>query len=173
MAALVPAGAGAGVGTVSYPATGNPPDPDPVQIESYSWGLTQTRPSDFTTVARAGKVQFQDFHFVMTPKPGLARLAYLGASAQLLENVRVDVDPDGAAGVGVTYCLSGVKVRKLSVSNIGSSGQDGVNVDLVYRKISVQTTLAVGGLAVATFDLTRGDIKKFRFGNTTSCPNTT
>jgi type VI protein secretion system component Hcp len=155
------------VGTLSYPGTPNPPDPGPVPIDSFSWGLSQGGHAGGGG-GGAGKATFQDLHLTMKRTTGLPRLAFMAASGKNLKSVQIDTDASAEGGIAVRYCAQNANVRRLQVSNIGSSGQDGVSIDLGYAKLSVQTTLDVGGLAVATFDLNHST---FSFGSADTCPH--
>src|SRR6266571_3079213 len=55
-----------------------------IEIESFSWGLSQSGAAAATGGAGAGKVQFQGFHFVTEALPGLrVRTAPQGRDPQL------------------------------------------------------------------------------------------
>ncbi|MEO8092845.1 MAG: type VI secretion system tube protein Hcp [bacterium] len=139
-----------------------------MEIESFSWGLSQAGSDSKGGAAGSGtgKVSFQDLHFVMKTPEGYPRLANLAATGDKLEHVLIQTYQDAAVGVNVAYCVDKATVTSVQ-ANIGSSGQDGVSVDLAYKKLAVATELEAGGLAVASFDLSK---QQFSFGGSPPCP---
>lgn len=152
--AAVPALAAGDVGHISYPGTPNPPDSS-APIESFSWGLSNSGAGSGGGHG-SGKVSFHDLSFTSPVTKGTARLAYLGATGKFLKTVEIDTDASADGSLPVTYCLSNALVRRIRLSNLGSSGEDGtsvaeegVAVDLAYQRLQIKV-----GIAIASFNLT-------------------
>ncbi len=157
--ALAPAGAGAAVGTVSFEGTPQLSDAEPVPVEGISWGVA--RPREILN-----KGELDHLSFTMHASEALPRLAYLTATAyRRIPHVQIDVD-SSPTGIGVRYCARDSLIERLRVRHTGGPGEDGVSVQLSSHQVSVQTTLSVGGIAIATLDTRRGQRNRFGVGST-------
>lgn len=152
------------IGQVSYPGASGL---DPSEVFSYSWGLSHSGSATSGGGAGSGKVSYQDLNYTAPIKGGTARLAYLAATGKNLKDVKLSIDSTATGSLPLTYCLSNASVRKLTVSNIGSSGQDGVDVTLAFQRLTMAVSLDLG-FTVVSFDLKTNHVD---FGSSSSCPD--
>lgn len=137
-------------------------------LESFSWGVSNHATAGAGSGGGAGKATFQDIHFIAHNNKATPYLANRVATGKPLADVRFAVHDSFGTELLMTYCAEKATVRRLEVNNIGSSGQDGVAIDLGYQKLSVMAELDLG-LTVATFDL-KTDTFSFGTSPSSSCP---
>ena len=98
---------------------------DEIEIESFSWGVTQSGTLAFGGGAGAGKAQFQDFHFTTNVSKASPQLFVKCATGEHLKDGTLTLRKAGGDGRGVEFykiTLSDVLVS--SYQNGGSAGGD-------------------------------------------------
>ena len=110
-----------------------------IEIESFSWGVTQSGTFSGGTGSTAGKASFQDFHFVMpVNKSSVPIFASAAAGKHISEVVLEAVKSGDKQGTFIKLTLSDVLV-----SGYQTGGTDGAEtpfdqVSLNFAKIEVE-----------------------------------
>lgn len=105
-----------------------------IQIESFSWGETQTGSAAHGGGGGAGKVSMQDFSFVMKASKASPKLFLACASGQHIKEANLSVETTaekGRSGKGQVEYLK-IKMTDILVSSYqtgGSSGDDALGTD--------------------------------------------
>lgn len=122
---------------------------DEIDVESYSWGITQTGGFAPGGGGGAGKASFADFSFTMPPSIASPLLFLSCAQGKHLEEAVLTARTSGKAGLDF-YKLTFADVLVSSFQESGDAGADGVSesVSFNFQKIKVEyrRRSAKGGL---------------------------
>ena len=106
-----------------------------IEIESFSWGLSQSGAAAATGGAGAGKVQFQGFHFTSAASKASPKLFLACATGQHLKEATLSCRKSGGDQVQ-TFMV--VKMNDVLISSYQTSGggeQPTESVSLNFTKI--------------------------------------
>ena len=107
-----------------------------IEIQSFSWGLSNPSSMAGGGGGATGKVQFQDFHFTKTIDKSSPKLMQAVATGEHLNTVDLSVNRGGTAEYYVIH-LENVMVSSYSTLG-GSGGVPMEEVSFTYQKIEMQ-----------------------------------
>jgi type VI secretion system secreted protein Hcp len=109
-----------------------------IEVDSFSWGLSQSGVASATGGAGSGKVQFQDFHF-MSPTSKASPKIFLGcATGQHYKEATLSCRKAGGDANSARATFMVVKMNDVlssSYQNSGSGEQPTESVSLNFTKI--------------------------------------
>jgi len=133
--------------------------PGTIEIESFSWGVSNAGSFAGGGGGGAGKVSMQDFHFVMKLGKATPKLMEACATGQHIKEAKLFVRKAGGDGPVEYFVLTFTDILVSSYRQSGASGTDSIPVDtlsLSVNAVQVDYTAADGsvhtGSAARTVD---------------------
>ncbi|HET6458908.1 MAG TPA: type VI secretion system tube protein Hcp [Nitrosopumilaceae archaeon] len=107
-----------------------------IDIQSFSWGVSNSGSMALGSGGGTGKVQFQDFHFTKTVDKSSPQLMQAVATGEHLNTVDLSVSRGGTAAYYIFH-MENVMISSYSTSG-GSGGVPMEEVSFTYQKIEMQ-----------------------------------
>jgi type VI secretion system secreted protein Hcp len=108
--------------------------PNTIEIESFSWGVSNTSTFGGGGGGGAGKVQFQDFSFTMRASKATPKLILACATGQHIKEAKLFVRKSGGDGRRDEYYV--ITLTDVLVSSFQQSGSSGGGDSLPMEQIS-------------------------------------
>jgi len=113
--------------------------PNEIELESFSWGVTQTGTLAFGGGGGAGKAQFQDFHFTSKVSKASPQLFIKCATGEHLKEGTLSLRKGGGDRAGIDFykiTLSDVLVSSYQSGGSGSGDVPADEFSLNFTKIA-------------------------------------